>query len=784
MLVPEPTVQTGTVLDVLLASLEKASRYNQNVMVAPAAILWTDKYRCWLTLAPVLRSVLPQFLTLGPYDPVARTGPAIWLKCMLAHKLPEANWPEEAIPILYLPGVSRQELRAVETCPKPLQPLAELQYRSVFWSHVNGRDWSVLAFLKSQEGGLGLDVAQDEATREAIGRALLPLMNTPLLNLQGRRLEADDFNLLLTPDPVRDLLRWLNDPAGTCQHWDGNEWDSFRTICQKEYGFDPQQDGELTGAELLGRKQGNWGKVWERFAEYPRLYSQLPELLRRAKPAAKHLFEDKSSWPQKNEEQETALRQNLKAMENQAPYEVAQKLTELEKRHGDRRHWVWAELGQAPLAQALEHITTLAKVTKQPMGGGTPEEMAAWYATKGWRADAAMLQTLACIQRTEDVSAVIAAIRTIYLPWLQAAAERLQKLVQEHSYPGHAGEYLKPMRAQEGECLLFSDGLRYDVAQQMQTTLAQQGFQVHISYRWASLPTVTATSKPAVSPITDILAGQSGDTLFQPSEKNTGKSLTTARFGRLLEEGGYQVLGKEDTGDATGRAWSEHGDLDRIGHDQGRKLALRIPEELRSLMERITDLLQSGWQQVKVITDHGWLLLPGGLPKHELPGYLTETRWGRCAMLKPEAKPSGLLLPWRWAGEVSVALAPGVSCYLAGMEYAHGGLSLQECVTPIVTVKQAEKAVTVLITEAKWIGLRCRITLDKGAPGLRVDLRTKAADPASSLTIGKRGKEVDAEGKASLPVEDDSFVGSAAFLVVVDPKGVIITKMPTTIGGE
>ena len=770
------------VFERLIKSLENAAVFNPNVQVAPAAILWTDKDQGWLPLAPVLRTVLPQFLTLGPYDPASGTGPAIWLKCMMARTLPEADWPAGVIPILYLPGVSRQELRAVESCPKPLQPLAELQYRGVFWTHVNSRDWSVLAFLKSQEGGLGLDVAQDDATREAIGRALLPLMNTPIANLQGRRLEAADFDLLLTPDPVRDLLRWLNDPAGTRQQWDDNAWDAFRAVCQKEYGFDPQQDGELTGAELLGRKEGTWAKVWERFAESPRLYFHLPELLRRAKPAAKHLFEDKSSWPQENEEQETALRQNLRAMEDRLPYEVGQKLLELEKSHGDRRHWVWAELGQAPLARALEHIKALAELTKQPLGGSTPEELAAWYASQGWQVDAALLQALACIERIEDVAAVKAAVRAIYLPWLQAAAEKLQQLVQEHSYPGHAGENLKPLKAQEGECLLFADGLRYDVAQGLQIALTQSGYQVTTSHRWAALPTVTATSKPAVSPVAGMLAGPSGDASFQPSEKATGKALTPARFKKLLEEAGYQVLGKEDAGETTGRAWSEHGDLDRSGHDQGWKLSWRIEEEIRSLVERIADLMQSGWQQVKVVTDHGWLLLPGGLPKHDLPGYLTETRWGRCALLKAEAKPSGLLLPWRWSSEVSVALAPGVSCYQAGMDYAHGGLSLQECVTPVMQVTQTPKAFAVVITEVKWIGLRCRVTLDKSGPGLRVDLRTKAADPASSLAKG--GKEVDAEGKASLVVENDDFVGSAATLVVIDPQGVIITKIPTTVGGE
>jgi len=92
--------------------------------------------------------------------------------------LPEADWPEKTIPILYLPGVSRQELRAVAECPAPLMPLAELQYRGVFWSQANAKDWTVLAFLQSPDGGLGLDVARDNATLEAMRTALVKLAET------------------------------------------------------------------------------------------------------------------------------------------------------------------------------------------------------------------------------------------------------------------------------------------------------------------------------------------------------------------------------------------------------------------------------------------------------------------------------------------------------------------------------------------------------------------------------------------------------------------------------
>lgn len=72
-------------------------------------------------------------LTLGDYEPDEMTGPAIWLRCAIAGTLPEVGL-DEGTPLVYLPSVSRAELRAVEECPKALQPLAELQYRGAIFT--------------------------------------------------------------------------------------------------------------------------------------------------------------------------------------------------------------------------------------------------------------------------------------------------------------------------------------------------------------------------------------------------------------------------------------------------------------------------------------------------------------------------------------------------------------------------------------------------------------------------------------------------------------------------
>ena len=121
---------------------------------------------------------------------------------------------------------------------------------------------------------------------------------------------------------------------------------------------------------------------------------------------------------------------------------------------------------------------------------------------------------------------------------------------------------------------------------------------------------------------------------------------------------------------------------------------------------------------MKVITDHGWLLLPGGLPKAELPKHLTESRWGRCAIPSAGAQHGYPMTSWFWDAAEAVVLAPGVSCFVAGMEYAHGGLTLQEALIPSLTVsaKQTGGAKSVVLKEMKWSGMRLNVVLE-GAQG-------------------------------------------------------------------
>ena len=174
-------------------------------------VLWPDKERQWEKAIPVLRQELPELLCLGAYKPEEGTGPAIWLRCAIAGKIPEFVLAEGKVPILYLPGVSRQDLRAAEDCPQELKPLVELQFRGRLWSQHKGKDWTIMSYLVSDKGGLGLEVASDVETKKAMLNALIPLLREDIEELKGKRLDRDYFNSLLTGgDPYRDLLAWLD----------------------------------------------------------------------------------------------------------------------------------------------------------------------------------------------------------------------------------------------------------------------------------------------------------------------------------------------------------------------------------------------------------------------------------------------------------------------------------------------------------------------------------------------------------------------------------------------
>ena len=399
----------------------------------------------------------------------------------------------------------------------------------------------------------------------------------------------------------------------------------------------------------------------------------------------------------------------------------------------------------------------------------------------GWRVDAAALATMAACGSPEQHGAVLGTVRALYLPWLEATARHLQQLI--HANGQSVSRRAKPIEAAAGRLVVFADGLRMDVAQQLAEKLAAAGIESTQDWEWSAIPSVTATAKPAASPIADAVQGGDASDEFATRLVSTGQLLTQDRFVTALKERGWQVLGSDETGDPAGSAWTEAGALDKRGHTEGWKLARSVETEVRDLVSRIGALLKAGWTEVVVVTDHGWLLVPNGLPKVELKAFLTETRWSRCAALKADAQTDALAFKWHWNPAVMMASPPGAGSFRAGIEYSHGGVSLQEMVTPVLRVKVAQPTgASARLLEAKWTGAKCRVSVGGACAGVRVDVRTSQSDANTSLLADKQARETTPDGKVTVFLEDDADIGKEAEIVLLDASGQVIHSLSTTLG--
>jgi len=826
-----PHPAPDTVLDRLIDQL-RARVAPLDGQARPAAILWTDPKREWAPLVDPLLQRVEEYLALGDYAPARRTGPAVWVRCVVDGALDEPALPDDRPPIIYLPGVARQDLRAGEQCPDGLKPLVELLFRGALWHQPNGSDWTVNAFLTSRKT-LGLDVAGDRATSEALLRALEEVALTPVTQLQGRRLEAEDFDRMLAGDVIRDLLRWMGDPDTARNRLGENGWHAFCSRCQDELGFDPEQEADVVAGERMAKGDGAWAAVWERFTEAPGSYGDIAGLLRRSAPTDALRFEERERWPDLNDQDEQAVRLALQGLPELSHPEACEVVAGLERKHGERRAWVWARLGLAPMAALLKPLSDLAAGAQRGLGGTEPADVADVYLERGWQADRGAWQAVAAAP-IADEACVAAAVRHLLLPWLEASARAFQAALERSPLPGAGGQ--PAVDAADDGCLVFVDGLRFELAQRLAERMEGRGYRVDLGRRWAALPTVTGTGKPAVTPVADEIEG---DTLRQafgarmrvggkpadapggrpaggpgprpaggPGPRPAGgpgprpggpgprpggpgprpggpgpRPADAATLRAALEGRGYQILAGDSPGAPRthpARGWLETGEFDTLGHQRGALLARDIDRELERVAGRIEHALDVGWTSVRVVTDHGWLLLPGGLPKVDLPKHLTETRWARCAVMAGESASGVVRAPWHWNRTQWFATPPGIACFNRSEEYAHGGLSIQECLIPDLVVTRVEGAETAgSITSVTWRGLRCFVEAAVRGGPVTADLRLGRPTGES---VAAAAKPVDAEGAVSLVLADDEHEEAALVLVLLDGAGRVLAQRPVRVG--
>jgi len=659
-------------------------------------------------------------------------------------------------------------------------PSSTSRFRGALWLQHNGSDWGARTFLTSPRA-LGLDIAGDHATHEALVRALSELADTPVSQLQGRHLEADDFDRMLSSDVIRDLLRWMEDPEGTRHRLGDDGWGAFRNQCQDLLQFDPEIEADVTAGAQLGAGTGKWSEVWERFRQSPAVFPGIVDLMRRSRPSGTITF-DRERWPEENDQDESVVRQKLGSVCEMSTADARQHILDLESQHGPRRQWVWAMLGQSPMARVLEPLSRLAMATESVIGGATPDDAAAAYIERGWVADAASWEA-ASAAPPGDEDLVGRVVSHLMRPWLDESARAFQKAASQHPLPTAGTQSL--VSAGDDGCLLFTDGLRYDLGRRLCERLEGRGCRVTLGQRWSATPTVTATAKPAVTPIAGDIAGEKLSEDFYPTHKPTGKQPGAQLLRDTMQDQGYQILGNgtiDFPASHPARGWSEAGEIDELGHKLEIRMVQQIDAQLERLADRVSALLDAGWKSVRIVTDHGWLILPGGLPKVDLPKHLTASRWARCAVVAGAASPEVTRSPWHWNPSESFATAPGIACFNKTPEYAHGGLSLQECLIPDILVERGgDTGAAATITSITWRGMRCWIEARATGAGIQADLRLNAPTGTSVVTAPRT---LDEDGTVRLILEGDEHEHDQLVLVLLGPDEAILAHRPTRVGED
>ena len=201
-----------------------------------------------------------------------------------------------------------------------------------------------------------------------------------------------------------------------------------------------------------------------------------------------------------------------------------------------------------------------------------------------------MISALNEIDRKADLSAVEAAITAIYRPWLDAVAKALQAAVG----PVNAGTYVHRLPRNLWPAKSSYSSMDFDSSRASSGRSAgRRRSRPDLATGLAALPTVTQTSKPALVPVDQSLfaAGSRLDA------RRASEGPQRRRPGAARPHGNSEHPGpsRATTGDPSGVAWTEAGEIDHRGHDVGVRLVDYLDDEVERIVGRIEELLDAGW---------------------------------------------------------------------------------------------------------------------------------------------------------------------------------------------
>ena len=108
---------------------------------------------------------------------------------------------------------------------------------STIFSQENGKEWTVLAFIENPSNGLGLKINKDNATKEALKKALPSIFQDKEVLLGKTIIDADFLNNQLFPDSIPSILKWICQGDRFLDSIDKGKREVFVNLCKSNYAF-------------------------------------------------------------------------------------------------------------------------------------------------------------------------------------------------------------------------------------------------------------------------------------------------------------------------------------------------------------------------------------------------------------------------------------------------------------------------------------------------------------------------------------------------------------------
>jgi hypothetical protein len=391
---------------------------------------------------------------------------------------------------------------------------------------------------------------------------------------------------------------------------------------------------------------------------------------------------------------------------------------------------VWrGEPERTQVWRVAERCVTLLDVAQQVERAWEQEAdhvdriIAAYTREDGWseldRHQRLMEQSVAECTECEELEAVIRHCQARYREVVDAIQQRFLEAIQETGWPPDSilrqtqvfDRFVGPaLAAREKVAYFLADALRFEMGRDLAGALSTLG-EIDLQPVASALPTITSVGMAALMPGTDgtLTMRSVGDDLI-PYLGEYCLRTSADRVKLLAEKYGDRFMDVEIseflslTSVSKQKARLKNADLvvvrdsriDRMGETITLREARKyMTDLLGDLKAAITQLVRLGYDYFVIVTDHGHVLLPEVLPGDVVP----ESPIGewplkkRRSLLGRQIKASKGTTVLNAAhvgiqGDAAELVVPnGFGVYSAGSGYFHGGLSLQECVLPLITLR-------------------------------------------------------------------------------------------------